>query len=111
MTYKYLSRPETTGPNGRGKEAEQAWPTPPDPGDLSKRVALRRAELRLSQAQVAVRAGMSLRYLEYLERYPARPSATTLRQLAPRCRPPRPRCWARGGGAPGAWLHGRETGI
>ena len=82
MTYKYLPRPETTGPNGRGKEAEQAWPTPPDPGDLSKRVARRRAELRLSQAQVAVRAGMSLRYLEYLERYPARPSATTLRQLA-----------------------------
>jgi transcriptional regulator with XRE-family HTH domain len=59
-----------------------SWPSPPDPGDLSKRVALRRAELRLSQAQVAARAGMSLRYLEYLERYPARPSATALRALA-----------------------------
>ena len=82
MTFRYIPRPETTGPNGRGKEAERAWPTPPDPGDLSKRVARRRAELRLSQAQVALRAGMSLRYLEYLERYPARPSATTLRQLA-----------------------------
>jgi nitroimidazol reductase NimA-like FMN-containing flavoprotein (pyridoxamine 5'-phosphate oxidase superfamily) len=59
-----------------------SWPSPPDPGDLSKRVARRRAELRLSQAQVASRAGISLRYLEYLERYPARPSAVALRQLA-----------------------------
>jgi transcriptional regulator with XRE-family HTH domain len=58
------------------------WPSPPDPGDLSRRVASRRAELRLSQAQVAARAGVSLRYLEYLERYPARPSATALRALA-----------------------------
>ena len=61
---------------------ERAWPSPPDPGDLSKRIALRRAELRLSKAQVAARARMSLRYLEYLERYPARPSAIALRQLA-----------------------------
>ncbi len=82
MTVKDIPRPETAGPNGRGKEAGQAWPTPPDPGDLSKRIARRRAELRLSQPQVAARAGMSLRYLEYLELYPARPTATTLRQLA-----------------------------
>jgi transcriptional regulator with XRE-family HTH domain len=59
-----------------------AWPSPPDPGDLSKRVARRRTELRLTKAQVAARAGISLRYLEYLERYPARPSGATLRQLA-----------------------------
>jgi transcriptional regulator with XRE-family HTH domain len=58
------------------------WPSPPDPGDLSKRIALRRAELGLSTAQVAVRARMSLRYLEYLERYPARPTPAALRQLA-----------------------------
>jgi Pyridoxamine 5'-phosphate oxidase/Helix-turn-helix domain len=62
--------------------AEGAWPSPPDPGDLSKRVARRRAELGLSQAQVAARAGISLRYLEYLERYPARPTGATLRRLA-----------------------------
>jgi nitroimidazol reductase NimA-like FMN-containing flavoprotein (pyridoxamine 5'-phosphate oxidase superfamily) len=36
----------------------------------------------LSKAQVAARAGMSLRYLEYLERYPARPGGAALRQLA-----------------------------
>ena len=62
--------------------AEQSWPSPPDPGDLSKRVARRRAELHLSKAQVAARAGMSLRYLEYVERYPARPGGTALRRLA-----------------------------
>ena len=58
------------------------WPSPPDPGDLSKRVARRRAELRLSTAQLAIRSGMSRRYLEYLERYPARPNPEALRQLA-----------------------------
>ena len=58
------------------------WPSPPDPGDLSKRVARRRAELRLSTAQVAARSGMSRRYLEYLERYPARPTPDALRHLA-----------------------------
>ena len=42
----------------------------------------RRAELGLSTAQVAARAGMSLRYVEYLERYPARPTPAALRQLA-----------------------------
>jgi transcriptional regulator with XRE-family HTH domain len=45
-------------------------------------VARRRAELHLSKAQVAARAGMSLRYLEYVERYPARPEAAALRRLA-----------------------------
>jgi nitroimidazol reductase NimA-like FMN-containing flavoprotein (pyridoxamine 5'-phosphate oxidase superfamily) len=58
------------------------WPSPPDPGDLSKRVALRRAELGLSVAQAAARAGLGLRYLQYLERYPARPAPAVLRQLA-----------------------------
>ncbi len=79
MTVTYIPRQVLTGPSN---QAEPSWPTPPDPGDLSKRVARRRAELRLSQAQVAGRAGMTLRYLEYLERYPARPSSATLRQLA-----------------------------
>ena len=61
---------------------EWAWPSPPDPGDLSKRIARRRADLRLSRAQLAARTGLSLRYLEYLERYPARPGGTVLRKLA-----------------------------
>src|ERR1051325_4077675 len=66
-----------------GREDEEArWPSPPDPGDLSKRIVQRRDELHLSQAQVATRAGLSLRYLEYLERYPARPAPAALRQLA-----------------------------
>jgi transcriptional regulator with XRE-family HTH domain len=59
-----------------------SWPSPPDPGDLSRRVAQRRAELRLTRQQVASRAGISLRYLEYLERYPGRPTGVMLRQLA-----------------------------
>ena len=58
------------------------WPSPADPGDLSKRIAQRRAELRLSVAQVAARALVSTRYLEYLERYPALPRPATLRALA-----------------------------
>ncbi len=58
------------------------WPSPPDPGDLSKRLAARRTELRLSTTQVAGRAGISRRYLEYLERYPATPGAAVLRRLA-----------------------------
>ena len=64
------------------RRSEWAWPSPPDPGDLSKRIAWRRAELHLSKAQVAARAGMSLRYLEYVENYPARPDAAALRRLA-----------------------------
>jgi nitroimidazol reductase NimA-like FMN-containing flavoprotein (pyridoxamine 5'-phosphate oxidase superfamily)/DNA-binding transcriptional regulator YiaG len=75
MTVNAISRP------GPGHE-EHGWPSPADPGDLSRRITQRRAELRLSQAQLAARAGLSLRYLEYLERYPARPSSASLRQLA-----------------------------
>ncbi len=75
MTVNYISRPDE-------QHEAWGWPSPPDPGDLSKRIAQRRAELRLSTAQVAVRARMSLRYLEYLERYPARPTPAALRQLA-----------------------------
>ena len=71
-------------PEQESEESHEAWawPSPPDPGDLSKRIARRRADLRLSRAQVAARTGLSLRYLEYLERYPARPGGTVLRKLA-----------------------------
>jgi nitroimidazol reductase NimA-like FMN-containing flavoprotein (pyridoxamine 5'-phosphate oxidase superfamily) len=58
------------------------WPSPPDPGDLSKRLLARRTELRLSTTQVSARAGISRRYLEYLERYPGTPPVPVLRGLA-----------------------------
>jgi transcriptional regulator with XRE-family HTH domain len=79
MSVNYIPNRATREPK---QPQEQSWPSPPDPGDLSKRVARRRAELHLSKAQVAARAGMSLRYLEYVERYPARPGGTALRRLA-----------------------------
>jgi len=83
MSVSYMPRHEPKGDGDNGSErSERGWPSPPDPGDLSKRVARRRAELHLSKAQVAARAGMSLRYLEYVERYPARPDASALRRLA-----------------------------
>jgi transcriptional regulator with XRE-family HTH domain len=71
-----VARPEPERP------AEPGWPSPPDPGDLSKRLARRRTELRLSTTQVAARARISRRYLEYLERYPASPEPAVLRRLA-----------------------------
>jgi len=67
---------------GKPRPGTWSWPSPPDPGDLSRRIASRRAELRLSIEQVAVRAHMNPRYVEYLERYPARMSAAGLRSLA-----------------------------
>jgi nitroimidazol reductase NimA-like FMN-containing flavoprotein (pyridoxamine 5'-phosphate oxidase superfamily) len=42
----------------------------------------RRAELRLTQRQVASRASLSMRYVEFLESYPAVPPGRILRQLA-----------------------------
>ena len=61
---------------------ENDWPSPPDPGDLSRRLAARRAELRLSLSQVAERAAVNRRYLEFLENFPGQPDAGTLRRLA-----------------------------
>lgn len=58
------------------------WPAPPNPGDLSRRLASRRAELRLSLRQVAWRARLEPRYVAYLENFPGHPAAATLRQLA-----------------------------
>lgn len=59
-----------------------SWPAQPDPGDLSRRLASRRAQLRLSIPQVAGRARLSVRYLEYLEKFPAQPDSIVLRRLA-----------------------------
>jgi nitroimidazol reductase NimA-like FMN-containing flavoprotein (pyridoxamine 5'-phosphate oxidase superfamily) len=82
MSVSYVAGPAPREPGRPDPSDEWTWPSPPDPGDLSKRIARRRAELRLSRAQAAARAGLSLRYLEYLERYPARPGAAVLRKLA-----------------------------
>ena len=82
MSVSYVPRQVTGEPNPPDQHEPWTWPSPPDPGDLSKRIARRRAELRLSRAQVAARAGLSLRYVEYLERYPARPEGLALRKLA-----------------------------
>ena len=68
----------TTGPG----QDTSGWPSPPDPGDLSRRLAARRAELRLSLRQVAERAAVNRRYLEFLENFPGQPDAATLRRLA-----------------------------
>jgi hypothetical protein len=68
----------TAGPEG----GLWNWPVSPDPGDLSRRLAARRAELRLSVRQVAWRARVEPRYLAYLESFPGHPDAATLRQLA-----------------------------
>ena len=58
------------------------WPSPPNPGDLSRRLVARRTQLRLSIAQVAERAAVAQRYLEFLENFPAQPGAATLRRMA-----------------------------
>ncbi|HTT51118.1 MAG TPA: pyridoxamine 5'-phosphate oxidase family protein [Streptosporangiaceae bacterium] len=57
-------------------------PAMADPGDLSTRVRQRRRELKLTQQELAARAGVSVPYLAYLENNPARPTEAALRQLA-----------------------------
>ncbi|MBO2530116.1 MULTISPECIES: helix-turn-helix domain-containing protein [Thermobifida] len=51
-------------------------------GDLGRRVAYRRAELGLSQEEVAERAGMAAGYIDYLERNPPNLSPGALSRLA-----------------------------
>jgi transcriptional regulator with XRE-family HTH domain len=52
----------------------------PRPGDLGRRVAQRRRDLGLSREELADRAGMAARYVEYLEDQAAQvPFATTAR--------------------------------
>jgi len=92
----------------------RSWPVPPDPGDLGRRLAARRAELRLSLSQVASRARVEPQYLAYLENFPGHPDAAILRQLAatlhttsaallgaeqesPPGRDPREACWGSAG--------------
>ncbi|KWW98793.1 helix-turn-helix domain-containing protein [Carbonactinospora thermoautotrophica] len=54
----------------------------PDPGDVGRRVAHRRAELGLSRAEVAERAGMAPAYVEYVEEQPAQVTMESLMRLA-----------------------------
>ncbi|GAA4990352.1 pyridoxamine 5'-phosphate oxidase family protein [Kitasatospora paranensis] len=72
-----------SGPAGPGKPAagpERAGPS--DAGDLGRRVALRREQLGLGREETAVRAGMAVPYLEYLETSPADVEAGALARLA-----------------------------
>jgi transcriptional regulator with XRE-family HTH domain len=78
----------------------RGWPTPPDPGDLSRRLAARRTELRLSLNQVAERAAVNRRYLEFLENFPGQPDAGTLRRLAAALRTTPAALLGAGGDAP-----------
>jgi transcriptional regulator with XRE-family HTH domain len=71
-----------TGSTRPGNGSGGTAPATQDPGDLSTRVCQRRRELKLTQQEVAARAGMSVPYLAYLEDHPASPTGAALRQLA-----------------------------
>lgn len=58
-------------------------PTATAPGDVGRRIAMRRAELGLSQEDVARRTGIATGYLRYVEQdSTAAPGVATLRGLA-----------------------------
>jgi transcriptional regulator with XRE-family HTH domain len=71
-----------SGPGATAAHGGQPEPAASDPGDLSARVSQRRRDLKLTQQEVAARAGMSVPYLAYLESHPVTPTAAALRQLA-----------------------------
>ena len=71
-----------TGSSRSGNGSSGTGPAIADPGDLSARVCQRRRELKLTQQELAARAGMSVPYLAYLENHPASPTGAALRQLA-----------------------------
>ena len=76
----------TASPDTRHRSAYPGeawlWPSPAHPGDLSRRLSRRRTELHLTLGQVSARSGLSRRYVEFLEKYPAVPPGRVLRQLA-----------------------------
>ncbi|MBL1098814.1 helix-turn-helix domain-containing protein [Streptomyces coffeae] len=51
-------------------------------GDIGRRVSERRAQLGVSRAELAARAGTSPGYVRYLEEYPADPGAGALLRIA-----------------------------
>jgi nitroimidazol reductase NimA-like FMN-containing flavoprotein (pyridoxamine 5'-phosphate oxidase superfamily) len=55
---------------------------PANPGDIGRRVAMRREQLGLTREQVAARAGMSPEYLQYVEEKVADASTISLIRLA-----------------------------
>lgn len=55
---------------------------PVNPGDIGRRVAMRREQLGLTRDQVAARAGMSPGYLRYVEEQVADPNTVSLVKLA-----------------------------
>ena len=67
---------------GAGWQGSAPVPLAGEPGDLGTRVSARRQELRLSRRQLAELAGLGVRYLEYLETHPARPTSEVLQRLA-----------------------------
>jgi nitroimidazol reductase NimA-like FMN-containing flavoprotein (pyridoxamine 5'-phosphate oxidase superfamily) len=67
---------------GAGPRDNVAGPLAGEPGDLGRRVARRRQELKLSRDQLAELAGVSVPYLTCLETHPARPTQAVLQQLA-----------------------------
>jgi nitroimidazol reductase NimA-like FMN-containing flavoprotein (pyridoxamine 5'-phosphate oxidase superfamily) len=67
---------------GAGPQRSAAVAAAGEPGGLGARVSRRRKELKLSRRQLAGLAGLTVRYLEYLERHPARPTPEALQQLA-----------------------------
>jgi transcriptional regulator with XRE-family HTH domain len=52
------------------------------PGDLGRRIAARRQHFGWSREQLAVRAGLSVSYLTYIETHPAVVTAACLVELA-----------------------------
>jgi transcriptional regulator with XRE-family HTH domain len=54
----------------------------PGPGDLGKRIVARREQLGWSRKQVAVRAGLSVAYLTYIETHPTVVTMDCLVELA-----------------------------
>jgi len=81
MSVTHEGGPGALSGEGRQPGGGHAY-RPYGPGDLARRVARRRAELKLTRPQLAARAGLSLPYLEYLEQSTARPTSAALRQLA-----------------------------
>ncbi|MGK4585314.1 helix-turn-helix domain-containing protein [Kitasatospora sp. HPMI-4] len=64
------------------QNAGSAGKRPADPGDIGRRIALRRRQLGLSLRETAARAGMAETYLEYVESSPAAVDIAALTRLA-----------------------------
>lgn len=82
MTAQHDTGSSGPGPGSSGRGSGGTGSAIQDPGDLAARVGQRRRELKLTQQEVAARAGMSVPYLAYLENHLATPTGAALRQLA-----------------------------